>query len=183
MKVSQILMIAILIVAGITIYSFIKNEKTATSLIDDIKQGKMSLNAYREYTSPEQVGVANFAFSANHSLAVELERKERNNRILSTGGGVLAVILVVFMLVRSYENINDPTKNLEKLRQENIISESEYEAKIQYAKNLGLEKRTLQIKEREFKKLVSELDNLKAKGIISEDEYQQKLITIREKTA
>lgn len=183
MKVSQVLMIIFLIVVGITIFSFIKNEKTATSLIASIKQGKMSINAYRDYTSPDQVGVANFAFSANHSNVVELVRKERNNKILSTGGGFLAVIFVVFIVVKSYENKKDPIKNLDNLKQNKIISESEYQEKIEHSKEVENNNKRIESKKREYKKLVSELNNLKEKGILTEDEYQQKLIKITEKTA
>ncbi|TBW30007.1 SHOCT domain-containing protein [Gramella sp. KN1008] len=183
MKVSQILMIIMLTVIGITILFFIKNENRAKSIIEDLKNGQIPINDLRDYKDEKDLGVSPFAFGANHILSVEIVRKEKNNKILQRGGGFFVVILVVFMLVRSNENKKDPTKNLEKLRQKNIISESEYQAKIQYAKNLGLEKRAKQIKEREIKKLVSELDSLKAKGIISEDEYQQKLIKVREKTA
>ena len=183
MKVSQVLLTIMLIILGITIFFFIKNENRARSIIEDLKNGQVSIDDIRDYRDPDHIGVSNFSFSANHIYSIELVRKENNKKILQRGGGFFVAILVVFILVRSNENKKDPTKNLEKLRQKNIISESEYEAKIQYAKNLGLEKRTLQIKEREYKKLVSELNNLKAKGIISEDEYQQKLITVREKTA
>lgn len=175
-------MIIMLTVIGITVFFFLKNEDRAKSIIGDLENGQIPINEIRDYRDTRDLGIAPFAFSADHVQSVEIIRKEKNKKILQTGGGFFVAILVAFILVRSKENTNDPARNLEKLRQKNIISESEYKAKIQHAKNQGLEKRALQKKEREYKKLVSELDSLKAKGIISEDEYQQKLIKVREKT-
>ena len=183
MKVSQVLMILISIVIGSTIYFFIKNEEKAKSIIADFENGKLPINEYREYKGENQYGVSNFAFGANHSATIEIYRKKKNKKILQTGGGFSIAILIAFMLVKSYENKNDPKKKLEKLRQKNIISESEYREKVQHFKNFKFEKRTEEIKQREFNKLVTELDYLKGIGIISEDEYQQKLIKIKEKTA
>ncbi|MDX1718827.1 MAG: hypothetical protein R3353_01605 [Salegentibacter mishustinae] len=180
MKVSQILLVLMLTVIGFTIFFFIKNENRAKSIIEDLKNGQIPINDIRDYKDEKDRGVSPFAFGADHIQTVEIHREKKNKKILQRGGGFFIAMLVVFLLVRSNENKNDPTKNLEKLRQKNIISEFEYKTKIQKAKNLELEKKAIQIKEREIKKIISELDNLKSKGIISENEYQQKLIKIRE---
>lgn len=148
MKVSQILMVIILIVIGSTTFFLIRNEKRAKSIIADFENGQMPINELRDYKDSNDVGVSNFAFGANHSLSVEIVRKEKNKKILLTGGGFFAAILVVFMFVRSNENKNDPIKNLKELRQKNIISESEYKEKFHHSKNVKLEKRILEMKKK-----------------------------------
>lgn len=180
MKSSQVIVIIILIVAGFSIFFFVKN------------QNKKVIRALNENGRYETYKPANEkAYSEGYSRSVvrtteksfEMEKSKKRNKILLTGGGILMAILVVFMLVKSNENKNDPIKNLENLKQNKIISESEYQEKIEHSKNVANEKRVLESKNREYKKLVSELDNLKAKGILTEEEYQQKLIKIKEKTA
>lgn len=183
MKKSQVFRIIILLVAGIMLFSFIKNEEKASSLIESYDKGQMSISDYREYTQQVNRGASPFAFDANHSITIEIYRNKKRENILFTGGGILAVLLVSFIYVRIYENKNDPIKNLENLKLNKIISNSEYLEKIEHSKNVQNQKKILENKKREYKKLATELENLKEKGILTENEYQEKLIKIKEKTA
>jgi len=179
MKSSQVIVIIILIVAGFSIFFFVKNQNK--KVIRAINE-----NGQNEVYKPQNEKAYSKGFSRSvvrtTEESFEMEKSKERNKILLTGGGILVAILVVFMVVKSNENKNDPIKNLENLKQKKIISESEYQEKIEHYKKVENKNRVLESKKREYKKLVSELDNLKAKGILTEEEYQQKLIKIKEKT-
>jgi len=113
----------------------------------------------------------------------EFKKTEKRNEILKTGGILILLSILTYGGIAIFENKKDPKRNLATLKEKNIITQSEYDEKIEHSKKVANEKKALGIKKREYKKLVSELDNLKAKGILSEEEYQEKLIKIEEKTA
>lgn len=166
MKSSEIIAIVALIIAIAVIGIFLNNENSK------FKDFKMYPDR-EEYAKPS-IDVRKQMF--------ENRKDENRNEILMVGVGILAVIIIGFIIVKADENKKDPVRNLATLKDKNIITQSEYKEKIEYSRNTEIEKRILETKKREYKKLVSELDNLRAKGILTEEEYQQKLIKIKEKT-
>lgn len=175
MKPSQIIGILILLVAVISIVVFVKNENKEVEEAYNTSTGKM------ETYDPETFGKG-YGATRMSEERMEIRKSRERNKILMIGGGILAVIIIIFLTIKSSENKKDPSKNLAILKDKNIITQTEYEEKLEHSKNVESEKRILETKKKEYKKLVSELDNLKAKGILTEEEYQQKLIKIKEKT-
>ena len=155
-------------VVGISVASLVKNENKEVKRL--INSDTRKIETY----DPDSRGLRRMS-----EKSMERKKSKEQNKILMIGGGVLAVFVIGFLIIKSNENKKDPIKNLETLKMKNIISQSEFKEKIKQSKEIENENR----KKKESKKLVAELDNLKAKGILTEQEYQQKLIKIQEKTA
>ncbi len=176
MKPSKIIGIVIFLVIGIAVVVFVKNENKEVKKAFNTSTGKM------ETYDPETFG-KNSGVTRMSEESMNIRKSKERNNILMIGGGILAVIVIGFLMTKSNENKKDPVKNLEILKEKNIISQSEYDEKIEHSKKVENQKKIQESKKREYKKLVAELDNLKAKGILTETEYQEKLIKIKEKTA
>ncbi len=176
MKPSQIIGILIFLVIGISIVVFVKNEKKEVKEAFNTSTGKM------ETYDPETFGKG-YGVTRMSEESMEIRKSKERNRILIIGGGIFAIVFIIFFVTKSSEDKKDPEKNLAILKDKNIISQAEYEEKLSQSKIVENEKRIQEAKRKEYKKLVAELDNLKAKRILSEQEYQEKLIKIKEKTA
>lgn len=179
MKVSQVIVIIMLIVVGVSAFFLVKNENR--NVIQRINE-----SGQYETFKPENEK----AYSEGYSRSIirtskesfEIDKREKRNKILFSSGGILIGFLIVFRLLKANENKNNPIKNLKNLKQDKIISESEYQEKIEYSKIIDNKKKVLQSKKKQYKKLLGELNSLKSKGILTEEEYKQKLIKINENT-
>lgn len=168
MKSSKIILIIAIIASIVAIVVYLKNKNST------FKDFELYPESYGTHAKPSIEVQKNI---------YEFRKEEKKAKILKVGTGILAVIIIGYIIVKFSENKKDPLKNLATLKDKNIISQSEYKEKIEHSKKVEKEKRIFETKKREYKKLVSELDNLKAKGILTEEEYQEKLIKIKEKTA
>jgi hypothetical protein len=168
MKNSSIFGIFIIIIVIISSILLFRNEKANPRSLEDI-------NKFTNHTY----------YILNESLlhSIEFARRDNRNRILIWGGISFILCSVSYFGLKKMENKKDPQKNLKKLRDNKIISDSEYEEKVTQS-NLVLERKKSKTKQKKkSKKLILELQSLKDQGIISEREYNEKLIKIREKTA
>jgi len=169
MKSSKIIVTIALIIVIAIIGVFLKNKNS-------------KFKDYEMY--PESKGQAYAKPSVEvQKRSYEYDKEKKNNAILKVGAGIFAVIIIGFIIAKSSENKKDPIRNLATLKDKNIISQSEYDEKIERTKEIQNERKSSEIRKREYNKLVAELENLKAKGILTEEEYQQKLIKIKENTA
>ena len=165
MKSSRVFGFLIFLVVVITAFALVNNESKELRLPLNMSTGE------RETFSPYSP-IDNLMRMSDEGLKIK-KSKERN-KILMIGGGFLSIFLIAFFLTKANEDKKDPLKNLEILKNNNIISQSEYDEKVHRSKIIG-------DKKKEFQKLLAELDNLKAKEILTDEEYQQKLIKIKEK--
>ena len=89
----------------------------------------------------------------------------------------------MYFSTKSAEDKKDPIKNLQKLKENKILTDSEFKEKVEETKKIVREQQIIKNRKKESDKLIAELNNLRKKGILTESEYQEKLIKIREKTA
>ena len=161
MKFSN-LMIILLIALGF--YTCNQIEKIEESLIKSYDE---DYNRYRYWERND------YSNSVNN-ISDEEANKKMNAPYINAG--MIGVILVIlFFVLKINEDKTDPIKNLERLKDNNLISESEFEEKIEITKNIKYEK----YKIKKQNKLIKEITNLKEKGILTELEFQDKLEKIK----
>jgi len=183
MKVSNIFLIIFIIALGISSFQLIQNDSKAKSLIERLKNGQRPIEEYKKYTNVVNRGTYIFNEMVNHEAVIKIYQERKRKEILTTGGVISTIFFVLFIIVLLYENKTNPKKNLDSLRKNNIISESEYKDKIEETERLKIANKDIKRRKKEYEKLLTELNNLKAKGILSEDEYNEKLLKISELTA
>jgi hypothetical protein len=87
---------------------------------------------------------------------------------------IVVIILIVLFFFNNEKNKKNPLKNLDNLKKNNIITQEEYEEKINNSKNNTQKKLN--------KKLISEVENLRDKGILTEEESRRKIKKIKKRT-
>lgn len=168
MKVSNIILIGALIILAVVLYHFVKNENREVYRSYNISTGK------HETYDPETKESGSGLIKMSEDRMNDLKSKQRKKLLVITG--VLGtLIIVVFVLAKQKENRIDPIKNLDNLKEKNIISQDEYNDKIVESQRLKKLKKEEAIKEKEKKKLIEELKNLKTNGLLSEQEFSEKL--------
>lgn len=102
-------------------------------------------------------------------------RAKNQIKIPVIGGIVVIGLIFLSRLIAQQEDKDNPIKNLENLKNTKIISEEEYESKLNLAKNIELENKQKKELEKFNKKSIEELENLRKKGILSESEFNEKM--------
>lgn len=162
MKNSSITLTAILIISLISVVLFFKNETYTPRNMTEIK----------EYLYP-----MNVIYGKNTNYFIEEKRKEKRIKILLYGGVPILILSIFYFYLKSSEDKNDPIKNLHKLKEKQILTDSEFKEKVAEAEK----KEILKSQKKEIDKLIAELNNLRDKGILTESEYKIKLNKIRTK--
>jgi len=135
----------------------------------------------RNETVSEHFGNNIGTISDYHELeeGVNKDKQAEQIKIALIGGGIILFFLAIMSVFKTKENKIDPYKNLVNLKNSLVITQEEYDKKIQDAKLIEQKNIDDNKKEKELKKLVENLENLKAKGIISDIEFDEKLMIIK----
>lgn len=177
MKTSKIFGILSFLILITTLFLIFKNENKELKKAYNTSTGKM------ETYDPETYGGAGGIIHEMSEESMQLRKSKERKKILLIGGGILTISLLLYSSNKTSEIKNDPIKNLEYLKNKNIISKTEFEEKRKQAEKIESEKKIAEAKNKELQKVISELANLKRQGILTEKEYQDKIKQIKDKTA
>lgn len=168
MKFSYLFLI---LLVGLGFYTFYAIEKADESIIRTKNDNYGSYNNYNKYQYYQRQENGNtLVNSISEKKAKQIKNAPKIN------GAIIGLILVIlFFVVLHYEDKNDPIKNLEELKENNLITQSEFEDKVKIAKNKKIE--NIEMKKQE--KLINELKNLREKGILTETEFEEKLSKVK----
>lgn len=155
MKISNWIIILVLLTVGVCSYFVYQNSQ------------KIVFDFHPEGVHEGRGDMENF----------EQDKVDSRNKILIIGLGVAVFFLIIYFSAVKQEDKRNPIKNLEKLKNNAIITEAEYHSKVNEVVNL----KERDTKEKEKKKIILELDNLRTKGIIDETEYLEKIKLINVK--
>ncbi|MEW2921128.1 MULTISPECIES: hypothetical protein [unclassified Allomuricauda] len=133
MKLGQYILLLLIVVLGTSLFFFGKNEMNAKSLIERFENGQFPITEYRKYANEDYRGASAFPMDANYVGLITSHRVKKRNKILTVGGGTSAAIIILFFIASYYENKTNPLKNLDVLRRNDIISESEFVEKKEQA--------------------------------------------------
>jgi hypothetical protein len=173
MKSSKVVLIISLIVGGILLFYFVKNENREVYRSYNSTSGKL------ETFDPESLNGGSGLLRMSEERMKDLKKEERE-RLLLISIGFFLFLMVGFILTKNNENRNDPIKNLNSLKQKSILSQDEFNSKIKESQKIEIQNKQRAIREAEKKKLIRKLQNLKDKGLLTEQEFDDKLKKIEE---
>ena len=105
---------------------------------------------------------------------VDYYKQETQDEIVLVGGVIVSILFLGFIYFKTEENKKDPLKILKRLKNNSILSQEEYQAKILEAIEIERKNKDLIKTKKEFNVLIMELENLKRSGIIDAVEFETK---------
>lgn len=89
--------------------------------------------------------------------------------------GICILLLGIYSKIKKGEDKIDPIKSLQSLKNKSIISNEEFNFKMDELKTIEIENFNNLKKKKEKDKIILDLENLKQKGILTEEEFNIKV--------